>query len=80
MNPKLEELRSQIAKMELGYRECSAKFLYVKDEMEEKDAKIKEMKEILQDFADRMKFEGILWPEDKEKLKKVGIIYVGPKY
>lgn len=74
MNRKLEELRSQIAQMELGYRECSAKFLYVKDEMEEKDTKIKQLKDILQDFADRMKIEGILWPEDEEKLKEVGIV------
>ncbi len=47
MNLKLEELLSQIAKMELGYRECSAKLLYVKDEMEAKDTKIKELTKAL---------------------------------
>ena len=75
MNAKLQELQSQIAQMELGYRNCSAKLLYVKDEMEEKDELIKNLKELVQRFAGYMESEGVLELRDIEDMKNVGINY-----
>lgn len=44
MSKKLENLRSKIAQMELGWRDCSSIFLYVKDDFSRLENENKELK------------------------------------
>ena len=73
MNTKLQELQSQIAQMELGYRNCSAKLLYVKDEMEEKDNTIKLIKELVGELMGQLEMAGALFQADIDRAEELGV-------